>query len=163
MLHLLGWQGNILRYEGNLDDLEEFLFEYESGWLDLQNLNNNLKTVKSITSFLFSSSNSLVVSHKLSYDFDRDSFVQQKTIGGSKVIEWGNFEWGVNGVYSLTDASAVAGEDYAEWSNGNRLKQVRTPGQGSGQYMKLGLSVNASAGDFSMQQINLHAKVGRLA
>lgn len=155
--------GEVMRYEGNDDDGTSYAFDYESGWLDLgEELNQYLKFVKRLTSFVFVEQN-VVVTHKIGYDFKNDTFALQRAAGGGRPGEWGTFEWGSNGVYDINDASAVAGTDVFEWAGGVSLRTLDVPGKGNGQYIKVGLRLDTNSGSFAFQQINLYAKVGRSA
>lgn len=161
---LTGTVGELMNYTGNSDDGAEYTFDFETGWLDLGNeLNGFLKFVKRMTSFIFVEKN-VAVTHKVLYDFATAGYSLQKSITGGKSIEWSNFEWGTNGVYDLNDPLAVAGTDYAEWAASVQLSTIDAPMfGGGGQYIKIGLSLNTSAGDFILQQLNLYAKIGRHA
>jgi hypothetical protein len=160
---LKGTVGEIFNYTGSDEDGITFAFDYESGWLDLgEELNIFLKYVKRLTSFIFIEQN-VAVTHKIAYDFNTTNYTIQKAATGGRGIEWGQFEWGTNGVYDIDDADAVAGTDYAEWAGGTQLRTMTAPGQSGGQYIRIGLSLNTNAGAFALQQINLYAKVGRHA
>jgi hypothetical protein len=50
-----------------------------------------------------------------------------------------------------------------EWGGGSSLHRFNIPGAGSGQYMKIGMIVSVDQQAFSLQQLNLYAKIGRLA
>jgi hypothetical protein len=160
---LTGVVGEAMNYANFSDNGTAFIFDYESGWLDLgEELNILLKFVKRLTSFVFVQQ-STAVTHKVEYDFGTSIFSVQKSITGGKVAEWGLFEWGSNGVYNVNDTQAVAGTDVAEWSGSVSIKTLDAPLGGGGQYIKVGIAVNTSSGSFALQQLNLYAKVGRLA
>lgn len=152
-----------MNHTGFDDNAVSYFFDYESGWLDLgEEMNNYLKFVKRLTSFVFVEEN-VEITHKVAYDFGADSYSLQKSALGGKASEWGQFEWGANGVYDVDDASAVAGTDVAEWASSIQLRTLDAPMGRSGQYIQVGLSLNTQAGEFALQQINLYAKVGRIA
>ena len=160
---LTGVAGEVMQYVNHSDNGTAFIFDYESGWLDLgEQLNIFLKFTKRLTSFVFVQSNT-AVTHKVDYDFGKGEFSLNKTIAGSNTAEWGNFEWGSNGVYDTNDVSAVAGTDVATWAGSVSINTMDAPLGGSGQYIKVGISVNTSSGSFALQQVNLFAKVGRIA
>ena len=166
---LTGVVGKVMNYANFDDDGTAFIFDYESGWLDLgDELNVLLKFVKRLTSFVFVQQ-STAVTHKVAYDFGLREFSLQKSITGSRVAEWGLFEWSdgstgsSGGVYNINDTQAVAGVDIAEWSGSVTIKTLDASLGGFGQYIKVGISVNTSSGSFALQQLNVYAKVGRLA
>lgn len=161
--------GEIMNYTGSQDDGGNFIWDYESGWLDLgEELNVFLKFVKRMTSFVFVEQN-VEVTHKVDYDFGTGEFTTVMQATGGQSIEWGQFEWSdgstatTGGKYDVDDPNAVAGTDIAEWAGGVQLRTMEAAQRGGGQYIKVGLTLNTAAGDFSLQQINLYAKVGRMA
>lgn len=153
----------IFTYTGSDDDGSSFIFSYLSPWLDLgPELNAYLKFVKRMTSFSVIEQD-VNVTHTVEYDFGAKQFTVSKAAAGGRTIEWGQFEWGANGLYDKDDSNATAGTDVAEWAGGASLRTIDVPGQSGGQYIQVGVSLDTSAGDFSLQQINLYAKAGRLA
>jgi len=162
--------GEMFKYSNYDDDGASYVFDYESGWLDLgQEMNIMLKFVKRLTSFTFVTQN-VTVTHKLKYDFSGKQYSFDVAATGTSVVEYGSTattkhaEYGTNGSYDLQDANAVPGTDYAEYGGGAvALKTLDAPGSGSGQYIKIGLRLDNNTGDFVLQQINLFAKVGRIA
>lgn len=161
--------GEIFNYGGSLDKTANYIFSYLSGWLNLgEEQNLYLKFVKRMTSFILVEAN-VTVSHTVQYDFGTSKFTVDVLASRARAIEWGQFEWSdgssgsEGGVYNVDDASAVAGVDIAEWGGGATIKTLDVAMKSGGQYIKVGLSVNTNAGTFSLQQINLFAKVGRLA
>lgn len=160
---LTGTVGEVMQYTGNDDDGTAYAFDYESGWLDLgDQLNTVLKYVKRLTSFVFVEQN-VTVTHKVDYDFGLKEFTIQRAAAGGKVSEYNTAEYGANGVYNVNDATAVAGTDVAEYSGAVQLRTMKVPGKGGGQYIRVGLRLDTNSGEFSLQQINLFAKVGRTA
>ena len=160
---LTGSVGDVFKYIGNDDNGTTYAVDYESGWLDLgQELNTYLKFIKRMTSFLYVSK-SVTVTHKFQYDFGLNEFTAQRTTSGAAAAQWGLAEWGNNGVYDYTDSGLVAGTDVAEWSGAITLRTMDAPGKGSGQYIRVGIRLDTASGEFSLQQLNLYAKVGRLA
>lgn len=155
--------GEVMEYTGTTDNGVSFSFDYESGWLELgEEMNTVLKFVKRVTSFVFLGQD-VVISYKLDYDFGLKSFVLQNSGSGGVVSEWGTFEWGTNGVYDINNTDLTPGVDYAEWSGSIALRTIDAPGKGSGQYIKVGLTLDTNSGAFALQQLNLYAKIGRQA
>jgi hypothetical protein len=160
---LTGTVGEIFNYSGSSDNGTAYVFDYESGWLNLgEELNLYLKFVKRMTSFVIVEAN-VTVTHKVEYDFGTKAFSFSKTANRAQVIEWGQFEWGSNGKYDKDDSAAVAGTDYAEWGGGASIRTLDVQPKSGGQYIKVGVSVNTNSGTFALQQLNLYAKVGRIA
>ncbi len=166
---LTGTVGEIFKYSGAKDDDDNYIFTYLSGWLNLgEESNLYLKFVKRMTSFVLVEAN-VTVSHTVQYDFGTSTFSVDKTATRARAIEWGQFEWSdgsansSGGVWNTEDPTAVAGVDIAEWGGGASITTLDVAMKSGGQYIKVGLSLNTNAGTFALQQINLFAKVGRLA
>jgi hypothetical protein len=155
--------GEILQYTGESDNGSSYFFDYESGWLNLgQEASQYLKFVKYLSSFVLVEQNVDVI-HKIGYDFGKRDYSIVKSASGNPSAEYGTAEWGTNGVRDNTDATLVAGTDIAEYSGSFSLKTLKAPGRGSGQFIKVGIRLDTASGDFALQQINLYAKIGRMA
>lgn len=136
-------QGEVGTYSGFLDNLDSYVLDYESGWTDLQS--PTLKILKRIAALMFIQS-ATTVTMKWAFDF-ADTFTSAQVTFPSS----GDFsEWNV-GEFN---------ED--EFGGGVALSEKRTAGRGTGEYIKLGFSVNINAEEVSCQQLTLYAKEGRL-
>jgi hypothetical protein len=125
-----------------------YTFQYLSGWLDLgADFAGYIKMLKSINGIVFSGTSTNTMSVTWDFDFQGtpDSYTVLLDDTGSPA-EYGLAEFGV-----------------AEYSGGGALTRFRVPASGAGQYTRVGLTASISANTFSIQQINLYAKVGRLA
>ena len=133
-----------------------------------EELNFFIKCVKRMTLFLTVGQN-IILNHKLEYDYGLNSFTVPATAQGGRVGEWGTFEWSdgtettSGGVYNVNDGDAVAGTDIFEWAGSVNIRAIDFAGRGCGQYIKLGVSLGTNSGQIALQQINLYAKIGRLA
>ena len=151
--------GELHSYTGKSDSGTDFIFDYESGWLDLgQEMNVHLKFVKRMTSFVFVTQN-VQVRHRVLYDFASNAYALNKIAQGSIVGEYNAWNAVVEG---SVQAEYGTGADF-EYGGGVTLRTMDAPLGGGGQYIKVGLRLNTEAGDFVLQQINLYARVGRLA
>lgn len=160
---LTGVAGEVFNYTGTSDDGESFSFNYESGWLDLgQEAAQYLKFVKYLTSFVLIEQNVEVI-HKIAYDFGKREYSIAKSGVGSMQSEYNIAEYGSNGSRDPSDPDLTPGTDVAEYSGSISLRTLKAPGQGSGQYIKVGIALDTESGDFALQQINLFAKIGRMA
>ena len=159
---LKGTVGEIMSYQGNDDDGSSYIFDYESGWLDLgQELNILLKFVKRLTSFVFVTKN-VSVTHKIKYDFANKQYAVSVSATGSTANEYNAHNAVVAG--SAQGEYAVFGAaESIEYGGGVSLRTLDAQGLSGGQYVKIGLRVDNNSGDFVLQQINLFAKVGRIA
>jgi len=154
--------GEVMSYSGNSDDGTAFIFDYESGWLDLgEELNIYLKFVKRMTSFVFITQN-VEVTHKVEYDFGSNTYELAKAAQGTPAAEYNAYGAVVSGSTQAEYASFGDAES-VEYGGGVTLRTIDAPLGGSGQYIKVGVRLSTEAGAFVLQQINLFAKVGRIA
>ena len=135
--------GSIGKYSNYLDDTDAYIMEFESGWTDL-NL-PDLKILKRIAGLLFVAA-ATTVTYKWAFDFD-DTFKSASTTypGGGNAAEWGTDEWSVG-----------------EWGGGVNIREKRVGGRGTGEYIKVGFTIEISSEEISCQQLTLYAKQGRL-
>jgi hypothetical protein len=166
---LTGTAGTALEYSGYSDSGTSYYFDYESGWMDLgEQLNIYLKFVKRLTSFVYVTQN-VSVTHSVKYDFNSNSYSLDKIAKGTPAAQYGSSatvkhaEYGASGSLDVSDGTLTPGTDIAEYGGGVALRTMDAPLGGGGQYIKTGLRLDTSAGDFILQQINLYAKIGRLA
>jgi hypothetical protein len=147
--------GRIGTYSGYNDrtsanESTSYQLVYNSGWLDLgEEAASYLKMLKTINGTVLSgvSGNSMSVVWAFDFESDFESYVVvfDDTAGGSG--EWGIGEWGI-----------------MEWGGGGTsLQRFNVPGRGYGQFLKIGIIVPISERTFALQQMNLFAKIGRLA
>ena len=123
-------------------------FKYNSGWLDLgEDFASYIKILKSINGTVYTATASNAMSILWDFDFKNlfDSYVVN-FVSSTDGAEWGIGEWGI-----------------AEWGGGGSLLRFTVPTSGSGQYIKIGVSVPISENTFALQQMNLYSKIGRLA
>jgi hypothetical protein len=163
---MINTAGEIMRYSNNDDDGASYVFDYESGWLDLgQEMNVYLKFVKSMTAFMFVTQN-VTVTNKVRYDFSNDLYSLDITAQGTDTAEYNAHGAVVSGSAQAeynAHGAATPGSEVAEYGGGVSLRTLSAPQKGSGQYIKVGLRLDNNSGGFVLQQINLYAKVGRLA
>ena len=129
------------------DNGSNFISTFESGWLDLgPDVANRVKMLKRVLA-VFSSSGGGQLTFKWAYDFSDNFTTSQVTIQAlSSVAQWGSAQWGAD-----------------QWGGGNALFDIRVPTNSGGQFVKVGLDFTASLASFSLNQMQLFAKVGRIA
>jgi len=142
---LTGTVGELMLYSGFSDDGASYDFSYESGWLDLGEAAQYIKFVKRLTSFVFVQADT-TINFTLFYDFNTVPTSVPAAAAGSVGAEYSVAEWN---------------ED--EYSGGITIRSLSIPGQGSGQYIKVGANLDTASAQFALQQINLYARVGRIA
>lgn len=136
-------EGKVGRYFGYSDDGDNYVINYESGWSDLGS--PNLKILKRMNALLYVQSET-VVTFKWAFDFANEFRSAQATYpANAAAAQWGVSEWGE-----------------AEWGGGVRVREKRVGTSGTGEYIKLGITVNVAGELVSVQQLALYSKLGRL-
>ncbi len=135
--------GYVYVYQGFDDDGDSYVVNYESGWNDLDS--PNLKMLKRINGLLYVQSETSVT-FKWAWDF-RSNFKSGTVTypANAGAAEWGTAEWGE-----------------AEWGGGLTIQEKRVPGSGTGEYIKVGFSTQVNGEVFTLQQLSLYMKLGRL-
>lgn len=133
-------------YSGALDNGNAFVFDYESGWLDLTGQGYLLFPKR--FSGVFYSDNVINITFKWSMDFSLTSRSATRTFTGTSGAgaEWGEGEWALG-----------------EFGGGTNLRDGHVHGSGSGEYIKLGISASINNTALAVQQLDLFAKIGRYA
>lgn len=137
--------GELFKYSGFQDDGASIGFEYRSGWTDLGG-QGFLKMLKRMN-IVFFTDGAMTVRFKWAWDFSDTFQTKAKTfVSGGIAGEWGIAEWAI-----------------AEYSGGVGLNDGKVQGSGNGEYIKFGISVTINGNQFSLQQLDLYARIGRLA
>lgn len=137
-------EGELGKYNQNLDDGASYRMIYESGWIDITQQGYLLILKRLNGLFFFDLTTSVIM--KWAFDFStifRQKQITWETTGGNAL--WGVSEWNV-----------------AEWGGGIDLSDKKIAGSGTGEYIKVGMEATINGGQFSVQKIDLLAKVGRL-
>lgn len=154
----MGWAGYLSTYTGYLDGVasdgtggSEYTIQYESGWLDFgQEVSDFLKLPKNIFILLEGGAGETLAA-KWAFDYDSTFNSNNIAIPSATFPEW-------------DETVAIAGEwGTTEWGGGNVFNTVRTTMSRTGKILKFGLSVNVSGRIVAIQEISVHAKLGRLA
>jgi hypothetical protein len=134
------------QYTGQLDAQSTYVFDYESGWLDLTGQEYLLFPKR--YGGVFFSDNALVILFKWALDFSVTfrSKTKEFTTGGISGGEWNIAEWNLS-----------------EFGGGVNLQDGNVTGEGSGKYIKLGLTAEIDNTVLAVQQLSLFSKVGRYA
>jgi len=166
---LTGTVGEIMKHSGFSDDGTAYDFAYQSGWLDFGEQNQYLKFVKRLTSFMFVGADTSVV-FNLFYDFNSNALSTTVAAAGAISAEFGSSTQNGSEFTHETNASFIGynnpddiTQGETEFGGGVSLQEMTIPGKGGGQYIKVGCSLSTSSGNFALQQLNLYAKIGRIA
>jgi hypothetical protein len=150
LAHLGGRIGTYAAYNDRTsgDAATSYDFKYNSGWLDLGvEAASYIKILKAINGTVLSgvAGNTMAVMWDFDFQNAFDSFNVFFNAAGTSG-EWGLGEWGI-----------------MEWGGGASLQRFSVPARGSGQFIKIGINVPIDQNTFVLQQLNLYAKIGRLA
>jgi hypothetical protein len=136
--------GEVGLYAGNDDDGDSYLWEYESGWLDLTQ-QSYILLPKRVDGLFFLAQNT-TVDIRWAFDFS-DTFRSRQVI--------------FTGIADFAEFN-LAEFNIAEFGGGTALRETRVSGAGSGEFIKLGVTATVSSGAVALQQLDLFAKIGRL-
>lgn len=137
--------GQLYKYDGQQDNGSPIIFEYRSGWTDLGG-QGFIKMLKRMN-IVFFADGAITVNFKWAYDFlDTYTTKAQTFVSGGVAAEYGIGEWNIG-----------------EFSGGVGINSGKVQGSGTGEYIKFGISVSISGNQFSLQQLDLYAKIGRYA
>lgn len=162
---LTGTVGEIMKYQYYSDNGTPYNFVYKSGWLDFgQELNQYLKYVKRITAYM-NISVSTTVQFTVNYDFNTNPFTDSIDVVGAQGALWNLSEFSDSGVgIGYVNPNLPANQLIeANFGGGVALRQVTSPGFSGGQFVKIGCNLDTQETAFSLQSINLYAKIGRMA
>ena len=161
---MTGTVGEIMKHAGYSDDDTSYSFNYQSGWLEFGEVNQYLKFVKRLTSFMFVSADT-AVNFTLNYDFNTNAFVESLSVAGGQGAEFGESEFtdsgtGLGYIFPSYPANQLL---ETEFGGTIALRELSVPGVSGGQYIKVGCNLDTAEGNFALQSINLYAKIGRIA
>ena len=139
------YPGELFKYEGQDDNDLAFLFTYRGGWTDL-GAPGMLKILKRMAGVFFADT-ATTVSFKWAWDFEETYSTRVKEFTG-------------DGTASSWDVGLW---DSAVWGGGTQLREGKVVPSGNGKYIRWGLNVSINGQEFSVQQLELFAKIGRLS
>lgn len=142
-----GMGGKIFAYTSAYkDNGSSYNFSYASGWLTLNDdFRDRFKLLKRISHILAITTGATVTT-SWAFDFDDTFTSAQVTLtSGAVGAEYGIDEWGIG-----------------EWGPSSSLAVYEVPSTGSGQFIRIALQTTINGGGFSAQQLQIHAKIGRI-
>lgn len=135
--------GEVGEYTGQQDNGGSYSFEYKSGWLDLTQQGYTI-IPKRLSALLFTDAE-ITVTFSWAFDFDvTDTTRSINFAAGGTRAEYSEAEWSVG-----------------EFGASEGLQEGIVAGAGTGEFIKLGISLPIDSGEFSIQQVDLFAKIGR--
>jgi hypothetical protein len=142
---LMGLPGEVATYTSHADGAATYRVRYRSPWLDLgEDFADRLKMLKRIGAVIELSTDTNVII-KWRTDFEDNFRSATRAVAAGALAEFGTAEWGT-----------------AEWSSGLAIRILKVPARATGQYFQVSLEVEVDS-IFAIQQLELFAKVGRLA
>ena len=142
----LGKTDKVFEYGATTDLGTNISYSFHTPWLDLgENLGNRIKLLKRIGAIAFiRSSASITFSWATDFsDTDDGSYIKSVTQEGSAEF-------------------SIAEFSLAEFSGAEFLQILKVPARATGQYYKFKIESDVS-GSFALQQLEMFAKIGRVA
>ncbi len=137
-------EGELFKYATYKDDQAAYTFQYRSGWTDLQA--PGIKKILKRFSGIFFSNTAIDISFKYAFDFNTTFTTRTRSFTGTDTgSQWGVGLWGT-----------------AVWGGGTQLREGKVVPSGNGEYIKWGIDADIDGAEFSIQQLELFAKLGRL-
>jgi hypothetical protein len=135
--------GELFKYSTQADDTASYTMKYRSGWTDLGA--TGIKKILKRMAGVFFSSAATTVNYKWAWDFE-DIFSTRTQVfeGADDGSLWDIGLWGT-----------------AKWAGGVSLREGKVIPSGTGKYIKFGVDVAINGNEFSLQQLELYAKLGR--
>jgi hypothetical protein len=138
--------GTIGIYSGNNDEGSQYQFNYLSGWLNLgDQVAQRTKLLKRFEGIIFSGGTN-AITFSWNTDFGNNTNTATLSIAASGVVS----QYGL-GQYGLS-----------QYGGGSSLSILKYDARARGQYYQVGISATVSS-LFSIQQIQLAVKIGRIA
>lgn len=136
--------GELFKYNTQYDDGGAYTFIYRSGWTDL-GAGQVLKILKRLGGVFFSNAET-TVAYKWAFDFEQSYQTRTQVFSGAGAgAQWDVDLW-----------------DTGVWGGGTQLREGKVVPGGTGKYIKFGIDVTVSGNEFSLQQLELYAKLGRM-
>ncbi len=136
--------GELFQYATQKDNLASYTLQYRSGWTDLGV--PRLKMLKRISGVFFTNA-ATIVSYKWAFNFDETYNTRVQVF--SEIGEGDTWDIGLWGT--------------ANWGGGTEtLREAKAVPSGHGQYIKFGIDVSIDGNEFSLQQLELYTKLGRI-
>ncbi|KKL88236.1 hypothetical protein LCGC14_1926760, partial [marine sediment metagenome] len=140
---LFGSAGVVGKYGGFNDNTVGYDFNFETGWIDFEELNHYIKMLKEILASVVIGSGT--VNYTWEFDFNGVKLNRQVVYTNIAQSEYNIAEYNI-----------------AEYAGGAAVQRRSIPAHGEGQFLKLGVSVNVLDFDVAVQHMSVAPKIGRL-
>lgn len=158
---LMGFAGGFIGlYSGYQDNLTSYRFVYASLNISVgPDYENKRKILKSLKSIVFTSGSATII-YQWGFDFAGLVSSGQVPLTGGNTPEYGTAEFGANGVYNVTDGTAVAGVNVSYYAGGLSLKNVNVSGSGTGRWVQFGVQMDVMGYSLAIQELDAYVKIG---
>jgi hypothetical protein len=160
---LMGFAGGLLgQYTSYQDNLTNYRFVYASLNLSIgPDYENKRKIIKALRSIVFTTAASTVV-YQWGVDFQGLNATSNYPLLGGQIPEYNTAEYGANGVYNITDATAVAGVNVSYYGGGLALSNVNISAGGTGRWLQFGIQMDINGASLAIQELDAYVKIGNL-
>lgn len=142
---LMGFNGVVGKYTGNVDGAIAYAVDYMSSWLELgPELAGRLKILKEIVA-LVSVTASATIRYKWEFDFSG-------ILNSEKVF----YDTGTQAEYNTAEFNI------AEFSGGSFPVRTSIDASNEGQFIRVGFIASVNSFDVALQQLQLYFKIGRM-
>lgn len=143
---LMGGAGEVFEYTGTTDDGTDIALTFETAWLDIgEEFGNRLKILKKLGAIILTPwAGNVVFKWYVDFSTAADQYTKTFTTTGTQP-EFGVALWGTS-----------------EFGGAASQRIFRIPANITGQYFKIGFTASVDS-VFSVQQLEILAKIGRLA
>jgi len=141
---LLGSSGVVGKYDGDDDDGTAFNMAFWSAWLDLGDMNSRLKILKEISTII-QIGGSGAADYRWEFDFSGAELTKSLTYTAPTAAEYGIAQYNID-----------------EYSGTLTIQRKNFGASGQGQFVRVGANITISGFNFTLQQIQLLPKIGRV-
>lgn len=162
---LFGFPNYLGKYSGYLDNGATYDFTYKSPWMTLADMapefEFHTKIPKRIGANIYTGETT-DINYEWAFDFNTTDVLNlTATLSNTgRFTEYGQGEYGSNGVYDVDDLTAVPGVDVAEYGGSLALSLDSQELAGDGRWVQFGLTATINDAEFTIQQLDLYCKVG---
>ena len=158
-----GSAGVVGKYAGFDDNAVAYDFELQTGWLNFENLNHNIKMLKEIVTSIQTGNQEIVWNWE--FDFNGTQLTRSTTYTlSSKRAEFNVSEFSDGGGAGVgyNDPAIGAASGETEFSGSAVIQRKLIPAHGEGQFLKLGVTASVNGTEIVVQHLSVSPKIGRM-
>ncbi|KKN23898.1 hypothetical protein LCGC14_0900400 [marine sediment metagenome] len=138
-----GSAGVVGRYQLQNDNGSHYDFGFETGWLDFEELNHNIKMLKELLASVVIGNGT--INYTWEFDFSGTKLSRQIVYTNAAQSEYNVAEYNLD-----------------EYAGGAVVQRRSIPAYGEGQFLKLGVTVQVKDFAVAVQHMSIAPKIGRL-